>query len=330
MNAASGKTVFVAGVADMLKKLVLAMFLLVSAGSVAETVDRIVAKVGTDVITLSDRQAYLKYKKLDFEFRHGSGAAGQFAAWQARATEDMVLDRLLDQELEREKISISPSAVDTEYRAVLKRIGLDEAGFVKKLSAGAVSLAEYKSHLRRALGKQEFIQKKIMPRVSVSEIDIKKEYNANSGRYRTYNKIRFIEAFMMADKFTDDESLVEFVKDLHQKLERGQNVSSLIRQQSSGVFAAKGGDSGLVDATQLRPEVLNVLMRLKPGQVSPPIPFGEGVFLFKLLSQSEPVTIPYNQVSQQVKADVAEKVVGQEFTRYLMALKDQTYVKVMP
>lgn len=308
---------------------VLFVLCLITMVSLAETVDRIVAKVGQDVITLSDREAYQRFKKLDFEFRFGAAASGQFANYQSRLLEDLILDRILDQELEREKINTAPTDVEAEYQSILKRLGVSHSGFLARLNRSGITLAEYKAQLRRSVGKRELIQKKIMPSIAVSELDIKREYSSHPERYGTFKKFRFVEGFFTPEKFSTEEQFVSFVKDLHQKMERGQNVSSLISQYSFGAFAAKGGDSGLVAATSLKPEIVNVLTRLKPGQVSPPVPFGEGVFLFKLLERAEPTPIPYSQINQQVRADVAEKAVEQGLQRYLMAVKDQTFVEII-
>lgn len=309
--------------------LILLLLCVMTTGSMAETVDKIVAKVGQDVITLSDREAFQRFKKLDFEFRYGAAAAGQFASYQSRLLEDLILDKILDQELEREKIISAPTDVEAEYQSILKRLGVSHSDFLARLGRSGITLAEYKAQLRRSVGKRELIQKKVMPSIAVSELDVKSQYNDHPERYGTFKKFRFVEGFFTPEKFPTEEQFVSFVKDLHQKLERSQTVSSLILQYSSGAFAAKGGDSGLVEATSLKPEIVNVLTRLNPGQVSPPVPFGEGVFLFKLLERSEPTLIPYSQINQQVRADVAEKAVEQGLQRYLMAVKDQTFVEIV-
>lgn len=295
----------------------------------AETVDRIVAKVGSDIITLSDKQSYLNFKKLDFEFRYGKAAATRFAGFQSRALNELVLDKILDQELTHEKINVSPTEIESDFQGILSRLGVKESGFVARMARAGLTLAEYKSHLRRDIGRRQFIQKKIMPGIAFSELDLKHEYQNHIDRYRTYNKVRFIEAFLTPEKFSTEQGLVDFAQKLQDELKRGVGMATAIKQFSSGAFAKNGGDSGLIDATQLRPEIRNILSRLRVGDVSPPIPFGQGVFIFKLIAQMEPTALPYSQVSQIVKADYAEKVVEQELKKYLMAVKDQTYVEIV-
>jgi parvulin-like peptidyl-prolyl isomerase len=312
-----------------MKKWHFIIFLLWSLSLQAETVDRIVAKVGGEIITLSDKQSYLNFKKLDFEFRYGKAAVTHFAAFQSRALNELVLDRILDQELAREKINISPTEIESDFQGILSRLGVKESDFVARMAKSGLTLAEYKSHLRRDIGKRQFIQKKIMPGIAFSELDLKQEYQNHIDKYRSYNKLRFIEAFLTPEKFSTEQDLVGFARKLEDELKRGVNVVASLKQFSSGAFAKSGGDSGLIDATQLRPEIRNILSRLRVGDVSPPIPFGQGVFIFKLMAQAEPTALPYSQVSQIVKADYAEKVVEQELKKYLMAVKDQTYVEIV-
>ena len=192
-----------------------------------------------------------------------------------------------------------------------------------------LSVKQYKDGIGKEMEKQRFIQKKITPNIQISDFDLQKEYEAHLDRYQTFNKVHFIEVFLTSEKFTNVDDLKKVADTISVKLKANQSVSALVKQYSSGAFAANGGDSGLISASDLRPEIKGVLFKLNKNEVSPPLPVAQGVFIFKLLEKADPAPIPFNQVMNDVRGIYGEKMVQKELKKYLMGVKDQTYVEIM-
>ena len=68
--------------------------------------------------------------------------------------------------------------------------------------------------------------------------------------------------FLTPDKFKTEEELVMIVKKIQNYLKSGRSVTSLVKKYSSGAYATKGGASGDVDSSQLRPEISNILSQI--------------------------------------------------------------------
>lgn len=311
--------------------IVCGLCLLISLVASAETVDKIVAQVGNDVITLSDI-AHASAQQRNYFFQKFGKEDGlkKYQEFSKNALEELILDRILKNEIKKEGCEPTELEVGQEHEARLKQMGASEAALIEKLSRDGISLTDYKDNLRYDMGRQKLIQKKIMPRIAVSDYDLQKEYEKDLALYQTYNKFHFIEVFLTPDKFSGMEELTQVAKQIHEKLTTKKPVSDLIKKYSSGAFAATGGDSGLVDASQLRPEIQASLSRLKAGEVSSILPTQQGIFIFKLLSKVDPKPLPYNEVSTQVRNRYYDQVVNDELKKYLMAVKDQTFVEILP
>lgn len=297
--------------------------------SAAEIVDKIIAKVGTEALTMMDLTEFLKRKKYEYLVQGGQQGFQRYDEFRKKALSELILETILDQELTREHISVGSDIVEGEFQYVLKREGLSETQFVQKLSKQGLALAEYKTILEKQIAATQFIQKKIIPNLSISEIDLNSEYEKNKSEYQTYAKFHFIEVFLLPDRFSSDQEFQDKVLVLHQSVQQGKSVSEEVKQYSFGAFADKGGDSGLIDATTLRPELRRVLSSLKVGETSGLLPLDRGIVFFKLLDRAEPQVLPYHQVSHLVRAKYAEKVAEQELRKFLIAIKDQTYTEII-
>lgn len=254
----------------------------------------------------------------------------EFQKFKKNALNEMILQKILDSEISKDGIEVSHAEVDQEIKLRISQLGITEGKLILELQKEGISLKEYKDSIKKELERQRFIQKKIAPQINISDYDLQKEYENNIQDYQVYTKLRFIEAFLTQDKFSSSEELVNMAKAIQLKLKRRQSVSSQIKKYSSGAFAERGGDSGMIDSSQLRPEIQGILSQLKVGETSQPIPIQNGVFVFKLLAKSNPKPIPFNKVINQIRGRYGEKVVIDELKQYLMAIKDQTYVEIMP
>lgn len=296
----------------------------------AKTVDRIVAKVGDDVITLSDVAHAIGVQRSYLMQKYGkTKGVEEFARFKDNAIDELVLQKILDAEIKKNDIQITSEQVEQEHQARLRQYGLTEAGFMSQLRTQGVALFDYKENIKSELEQSALIQKKIMPGISVSDYDLQKEYDKRKNEFLKYKKQRFIQAYLIPDKFTSSEELLKTAEGIHSKLKQGASVFDLIKKYSTGPFSEQGGDSGLVETASFRPEVQTILSRLKVGETSPLIPLGQGVIVIKLLAQADPEPLAFNEVIQTLRMQYGEKIVKDELRKYLLSVKDQMYVEVL-
>jgi peptidyl-prolyl cis-trans isomerase SurA len=296
----------------------------------AETVDRIVAKVGTDVITLSDvSHAISEQRQYLKDTQGGKNTDTELARFKANIVEELILQKILEAEIKREKISVGLMEVDSEFKARLRQFGFTEEQMRSKLSADGLSVQDYKDSLRKQLEKRSFIQKKIAPHIDVSDFDVQKEYQANISKFQQWRQVRFMEVVLMKTKFASDEELKKVAMDIMARLKSGNGAAELIKKYSDGAFAASGGDSGVVETSTLRTEIVDVLNSLKPGEVSPALATSTGIFMFKLVSHASPEPMPYNKVSGMLRGQVVDRTVEKALRKYLLGVRETTYVEVV-
>lgn len=297
----------------------------------AEMVDKIVAKVGDEVITLSDvGQSVAERRTYLFTTYKDGEARSLFERFKENALQELILQKILIAEVKKEGIAIAESLIDQEYNRQLQESGVSEVAFINKLKQQGVTIADFKNQIKMELARQQFIQKKILPNIAISDYDLQREYEKNKDHYATYQKFRFVEVYLEEGKFDDVEEMQTMAAAIQSRLKSSLTAADLIKKHSSGAFADRGGDSGSVLGSSLRPEIRNILSQLKNGEVTNPIPIAGGVFIFKLLEKSDPLALPYNEVVTRLRLKLSERLVAQSLKKYLNNVRDQMYVEVMP
>lgn len=310
--------------------LVFVLCLCLSQSALAEVVDKIVAKVGEDIITLSDvtqavalKRAYLKQK-----FGSTKGQA-EFLKFKENALDELILEKVFEAEIKKNGIVVTDTELEQEFKNRLKQYQITENSLIHQLRQEGISLADYKRTLKKELEKNQLMQKKILPMISISDYDLQKEYEKRKNEFVQYQKLRFIQAYLTPDRFKDNKEIIHVATTIQNRLKANQSAKDLIQKYSSGPFFENGGDSGEIDSSQVREEILNILSKLKAGETSPIMPVQEGIFIFKLLSKSDPQPLPFNKVVTSLRSEFGEKMLTEELRKYLLAVKDQMYVEIL-
>lgn len=315
---------------SIMKKLILIFFCLFAVTAFAKMVDRIVAKVGDDVITLSDVAHAIAVQRSYLAQKYGKKqGVEEFSKFKDSVIEEMVLQKVLDAEIKKLDIQITSEQVEQEHRARLGQYGMTEAALIAQLRDQGIALFDYKENIKLELEQTALIQKKILPGIGISDYDLQKEYEQRKNEFLKYQKQRFIQAYFTADKFKNSEELMSVAQTVQSKLKQDILISDTIKKYSSGPFADQGGDSGLVETASFRPEIQNILLRLKVGETSPLIPLGQGVIVIKLLAQSDPQPLSFNEVMPTLRMQYGEKVVKDELRKYLLSIRDQMYIEIV-
>ena len=122
--------------------------LLFPQGAGAEVVERIVAVVNQEIITLSELRAisipYLQKMKQQYSVDYGDE---QIIETEKRIIEQLIDEMLVTQEADKLGIEVTPKEIDMAMRDVKERNQLTEAQFEEALAEDGMTLEDYKKEL---------------------------------------------------------------------------------------------------------------------------------------------------------------------------------------
>lgn len=112
-----------------------------------------------------------------------------------------------------------------------------------------------------------------------------------------------------------------------QQIQAGTDFAVLARQFSQDGSASAGGDLGWASPGQFVPEFEQVMLRLRPGQVSEPLFSRFGVHLIQVMERREaPMTV--REQREMVRAQLREKKLEELYANWVTELRGRAYVEL--
>lgn len=240
-----------------------------------ETVDRIVAVVGNEVILGSELAAQVQ--TVAFQSGRRPKSEAELEQMQKSLLDQMISEQLFLIEA-RKDTSISvraeevDQALDEQVARVAARFNSNEE-FVTALAQEGLTLRDLKKRFRGDLEnqmlKQRMIQKKLAD-VSVSRHEVEEFYAAYKDSLPPQPEgVRLAHVLLGFHASSIVEDSVRLLADkLRQRILEGADFASISAQYSGLGAGANGGDLGYVGKNDMVPEFSRAAFNLNPGDIS--------------------------------------------------------------
>lgn len=153
-------------------------FLVVSSVCTAEIIDRVVAVVDGDIITLSDLEDAINMKAKGSR----KGSQRREIARQ-EALDQLIDDVLLTHAIEKAKITVDDDDLSRAIANVLRQNQITIEQLHADLAKKGISFETYKKQLALQIRYIKFINQVIGPQVKISERELRDYYERNKGEY---------------------------------------------------------------------------------------------------------------------------------------------------
>ena len=297
-----------------------------------EVIDRIVAVINDDIITMSEflQDGEEIYQQL-------SGVKKYDSLDQASEKVQLdVLTHLIDKRIIHQKavslgIVVSDAELTKAFDYMLKRDNMDYAGFNEKLDQAGQTMESYKDLIAERLLQTKLFELEVHSKVVITEPKIKEYY------WRKYVIGEMAEGFhilhigvmwdgsvgkLSAKKQADKIRVMAFLKD--------ESFTTLAKEYSGLPSARVGGDAGIVTGKEIDHRMWEVIAGMEPGEISDVVETSTGYHIFKLLSKKEGVkqTIaPYESVRMEIQDMASYAAINERYMQWMNELRGNAHIE---
>lgn len=298
----------------------------------AEIVDRIVAVVNDDIITLDDLNQVLRpymnqIKSMGYD-------AGKESDVLTKLRED-ILNRLIDQkltdqEIKKAKLGVSDEEIDGAVERIKEKNLYSDADFRKALAAEGMSLEEYRKNMKEQILRSRLVNREVKSKIVITEQDVNAYYEAHPEEYGREQKYHLRNIIMrlppMAAEAKKRDVLKRMVEVL-EKLNNGEPFENLARQYSESNQAAEGGDLGLFKLEALSPQLQESLKDLRAGEFTSVLETDQGYQIFYIQEIRVIPGKPLAEVSAGIQEKLYTEMVEKKFKQWLEELRMRSHIK---
>ena len=305
----------------------------------AEVIDRCVAVVNSDVITLSEVN---EAGKPLFQRVAEQAPAGELANALQEARK-RVLDKLIDkklllQEAKRYKMSVSDEEVDKALGRILAQNHTSKELFRKELARMGMSEAQYREDLRDQILSSKLVNVAVRSKVIIPEEKIIDYYDMHYTERVGDGGFYILQIGCSWDDTLSGKELEEARAKALKKAKRvrslalaGQDFKKLAHEYSDLPSAVDGGDIGVFKENEMAPSMRKAVTSLKPGEISEIVETPSGYQIFKLLSSQEGqivTKVPYESVKEEIREILYRQEMQKLYKNWLDELRAQSYIRV--
>lgn len=292
-----------------------------------DVVDRVVAVVNNDAITLGELQEALAAYRQE----HRGPLPAQEEELLRQFLERLIDMRLQLQEADREKITAEEAEVEEELARRLKHLGAEGREQVEaQLRAQGLTMEMVRKRVRDSLRVAKVVRRKVTLRVSVTDGEVDRYLAENREKLEaglTYHA-RHILVAPVGDSDAAWEAARIRAELIRAELQDGADFAELARQHSRDASARLGGDLGTLRRGELAPEIEAQILALSPGEVSRPYRSSLGYHLFRLESKEALEGEALARARQQVREILFRQKYEARLDAWLREVKRRAVIEV--
>jgi len=299
-----------------------------------ELVDRVVAVVNDDVITLSEleEEAAPAFAKIRAE---APAAQVDDAIQKARRDilRSMIDHKLLLQRAANRQIEVSDAEIDAAIDRIMEENSLTVEQFREQLAAMGVSEGKYRSSLRDQILRSRLLSYEIRSKVVITNEQIEAYYRDKYLQHNSpegYHILQFGSGWEDKGRSASKEEALKRAEQLREMVLAGENFNEIAKSYSDLPSGVDGGDIGTFKKEELADYMWQSIKDLHPGEVSPVIETPAGFQFFKLLSKSSDGVIaqaPLENVKEEIRATLYDQELKKKFEYWVKELRENSYVK---
>ena len=298
----------------------------------AEIIDRIVARVNDDVVTLYDvRQAAIPYV-----LQQGMNPAvlrqsGERARLYKDVLEDLIDRKLLVQEASKLALEIKDDELDQWLVYTRQQQNLTEEQFSQMIEQYGMRYSAYREMVRQNLLKIRMIKIKVGSQVNVSQSEVDQLYRERFGADGDVEKFVTVSHILFTPENESDAAHAAArnrAVAAKKRLAAGEEFAAVARETSEGPTAPKGGFLGSFRRGELAPEFEKVAFQLPVGEVSGLVrtQFGYHIILVSAVDEREAVDVEDRK--NMIYGELQQKAMERLLDQYLQTLRTRSFVDV--
>jgi peptidyl-prolyl cis-trans isomerase SurA len=310
----------------------LGVFLLLPPVVMAEILDKIVAVVNEDVITLSELREisvpYLERMKAQYSINYDET--------QVKETEKRILDQLIDEKLVKQEadsleIVIEKKDIDMAIRETRETNKLSEDQFKQILADEGMSLEKYRGQLNDQMKKMRLLDQEIKSKVQVAKKEIEEYHKEHKDEFDAPPEVRLQQVLLMIPSEASTQEIDRIrgkAEDILQKIRNGENFNAMVKLHSQDSSAAAGGDMGAFKKGELMPVLDETAFGLKKGEVSSVIQSPMGFHILRVLDKRESQKMTEEERWRETEGIIYNKKVEDKFKDWLKELRKKSFIQI--
>ena len=241
--------------------------------------------------------------------------------------------KLAEQKIKELNIKVSDDELRQSIEDVKKQNNLTQEALVAALATQGLTYEQYKSQLRDQLERLRLVSQEVKSKIQVGDQEMRDYYEANKSLYTEEESYRARHIYIKIPKNATDEQLDALTARVEAILKETQgpvDFAVLASKYTEDATAKDGGSLGVFKMGDMQGEFVQLLERLKPGDVSGIIKTPSGFHIVKLEERIPGRVKSFEEVKPDIEERLYKKKSDERFNQWLVEMKKEATIEIRP
>ena len=300
----------------------------------AEIVDRIVAVVNDDIITLFELNRSIKpYEDKIYALGYPEEKERKMLFKVREGVLNQLIDKKIeDQQIKRSNIKISEEQIDQTIERIKGKNFFTDEDLRHALAKEGLTMEAYRENIKEEILRTRLVNLEVKSKIVITEEDISAYYEKHVDTYGGKQKYHLRNILITIPMFADESKKLEIREKLDEilnKLNAGESFETMARNYSESSTAPEGGDLGLFELDSLSPQLQKTIKGMKPGEVTPVLETDQGYQIFFLQEILKTSGKSLKEVSPEIQRILFEENADKKYQEWIEGLRKQSVIKII-
>ena len=307
--------------------------ILTAAPAQAVILDRVVAVVNDDVITLTEVQEEgLQAIRKIVRDTLGKEREQQLRSTERQILDELILRRLQLQEAKKEKTEATPAEIQSAIEELKKRNGLTSDEELRAaLSRELLSEEQFRKGIAEQVMLTKLVARRVRSKVVVLDEEVQQYYEQRQEQFRDMSQFKIRHLLVAVPQQSTPNEVLRAKKRIEEAqalIKSGAEFSTVAKQYSEGPLASSGGEVWTMRRGELAPELEQAALALPIGQASDIITTPAGFHLIVVEERVPGQTFPFDQVKERIRNTLFDQKTEAKFKEWIESLKTKANVEM--
>jgi len=311
---------------------------IISHGSVCaqepEVIDRIVAVVNSDIITLYDLNRAFKPYEDNIKALQYAPEKERETLFQVRKDllDQLIDSKLADQEIEHAQITVNESDIDRTIERMKEARSFTDEQLREGLARQGMTMEEYRKEIKEQILRTKLVNREVKSKIVITKEDIKAYYDSHQDEYAGEKKYYLYNIFVrltpQAD-ISERQNALRQIEDAIARLNQGLSFEDLVNQLQDSSSRVQGTDLGLYRPEELSEQLQGAVVKLKAGEFSEVLDTDFGPQIIYVQKIQETPTKSLDEIESEIQEILYNESVDNRYQGWLDELRKRSLIKII-
>ena len=309
-------------------------FAFVSKAESAEVVDRIVAVVNDDIITLFELDR--SFKPYEERVRNQGYSIDKEHKMLFKVREEilnqLIDQKLKDQEIKRFKINIDEKEIDQTIERIKETNYYTDEDLRDVLAKEGLTMEEYRDRIKETILRTKLVNLQVKSKIVITEEDISSYYENHPDKYGGKKKYHLYNIIIRLPLFAGEEEKLKIkakMDEILTELNTGKSFETIVKSYSELSHGVEGGELGLFRLDELSPQLQYNLKDMKAGEFTSVLDTDQGYQIFFVKDIVKTPGRSLEEVSPEIEKILFNEIVEKKFQSWIKDLRNKSVIKII-